>query len=724
METSSTKTVYAVWAPVDVTITFVAVPGTCAVETAKQSFGEYYNLPTPTPPTGYKFTGWKNGETAIQPSMVITSVGPITLTAQYAAKSFVIVLDAGTNYGVVRTTSTNNQDVGQAAIAATYDSTYGSGSAYSLTNNSVGTSLGGTLPTATRTGYTTRGWYTEPEDGVEVTAETTVGSEVGENNGVDDDGYILYAQYNANFYEVILDLNDQHNGPKGAAQFTACSHNWTTTAATCEDVGKKVCSKCNETQITAEALGHDWQTTVSADCTTNATVKCSRCNAVKDGAVATGHTLELKQALSCTTNEIYKCSKCTYEETTATALGHDWELHGASCTAASIQICKRCLLEEATGAGTGHSWIIEREANCISDQVRVCSVCGENDTIGNTKAFGHDWATNSEINATYTASNPHHQLNRLFLKSSATCQQPAIFYYSCGRYAEQGCLAIDEEHTFTNGTIKDHYFVDGVCTWCGIPQDIEITFDPNDDEDEPLNGAEWNKVLITVMQNYGGNKEIEITASSGTTISTITANGEAVTVTDTARQTYTFENVISNCTLEVVYTVADMDVVECTHMDNTAVFTSLNSTQHTMKTVCRNCGYVISETTQNHELAPYGCEGSIPEFCISGCGYLGGYSTELELEQATGCFEQCEIHLGYCTNHCGCGSGSGGSGRLCDGVGCSCNCSSYGATSQASATICPDCGENTFYERYVCNGCGHMRLDRHEGIVSEHVCPI
>ena len=68
--------------------------------------------------------------------------------------------------------------------------------AYSLDNNMVGNQMT-TLPTATRTGYTTTGWYTEPTGGSEITDATIV--------TVEEDYYSIYAQYKAVKYAVTLD---------------------------------------------------------------------------------------------------------------------------------------------------------------------------------------------------------------------------------------------------------------------------------------------------------------------------------------------------------------------------------------------------------------------------------------------------------------------------------------------------------------------------------------
>ena len=140
--TAGPSTYYARWEADQYTITWDLGDGT--TETTSQIFGEKLVLPAVTPSrTGHTFAGWyteKEGGTRVDASTVYDTVGPTTYYAQFAAESYTITWDLGDG----RTETTQQ--------------TYGE-------------KLG--LPTQPlKDGYTFLGWFTEAEDGEQVTGDT------------------------------------------------------------------------------------------------------------------------------------------------------------------------------------------------------------------------------------------------------------------------------------------------------------------------------------------------------------------------------------------------------------------------------------------------------------------------------------------------------------------------------------------------------------------------
>ena len=129
-------------------ITFNANGGTLNEENSKKvTYTKSYGiLPEPTK-EGYVFTGWYteqvNGN-RIDSSSILDKPEAKTLYAHWSPKSYTVIFDG--NNG---TPSYSNKTV-------VYDSKYGS------------------LPTATRTGYTFLGWYTDSINGSVITKDTIV----------------------------------------------------------------------------------------------------------------------------------------------------------------------------------------------------------------------------------------------------------------------------------------------------------------------------------------------------------------------------------------------------------------------------------------------------------------------------------------------------------------------------------------------------------------------
>lgn len=129
---------------------------------------KYGSLPTPKR-TGFTFEGWftsAKGGDAVTSSTMVTSTANHALFAHWKGKSCTITFDG--NGGSV---STPSMTVG-------YGKTYGS------------------LPEATRTGYTFEGWFTAENGGTAVSTSTTVTS---------TSDLTLYAHWKANSYTVSFD---------------------------------------------------------------------------------------------------------------------------------------------------------------------------------------------------------------------------------------------------------------------------------------------------------------------------------------------------------------------------------------------------------------------------------------------------------------------------------------------------------------------------------------
>lgn len=108
----------------------------------------YGTLPQPVR-TGYTFKGWTGGAnngTVITPDTVVAEKSDHTLVAQWTPNQYKVFLNPGCSDATLSPTE----------LTVTYDSTY------------VG------LPQPTRNGYVFAGWYTKPEGGEEIKAETKV----------------------------------------------------------------------------------------------------------------------------------------------------------------------------------------------------------------------------------------------------------------------------------------------------------------------------------------------------------------------------------------------------------------------------------------------------------------------------------------------------------------------------------------------------------------------
>ena len=166
-------------------ITFNANGGTLTGESSKDVAytKSYGTLPEPTR-EGYGFAGWyteKYNGNRIDSSSILDTPEAKTLYAQWEAKSYTVIFDG--NNG---TPSYSNKTV-------VYDSKYG------------------TLPTATRTGYTFLGWFTATSGGTRVTNDTIVKI---------TDTQTLYAHWKVNTYTVTFAKNDGSSNSAGTSTVT------------------------------------------------------------------------------------------------------------------------------------------------------------------------------------------------------------------------------------------------------------------------------------------------------------------------------------------------------------------------------------------------------------------------------------------------------------------------------------------------------------------------
>lgn len=164
-------TLYAYWSNKAITITLDPRSGTLSERSIKAEYDkEYGTLPTPER-KGYTFEGWytsTSGGDRVTESSVCKDEKDATLYARWANQQFNVYFNS--NGG---SCSTNNKTV-------TYNNSYGD------------------LPSATKTGYTFAGWYTESSGGRNVNQNTTY---------TDINDTTLYAHWNKNSYTVTFDAN-------------------------------------------------------------------------------------------------------------------------------------------------------------------------------------------------------------------------------------------------------------------------------------------------------------------------------------------------------------------------------------------------------------------------------------------------------------------------------------------------------------------------------------
>lgn len=238
----------ATWTPKQYTVTFDANEGTVSPAALTVTYDALYTLPTPTR-KGYTFLGWYQGVMKVTDG-TWRKTSNITLTAKWQINDYDISYDfqGGTDYGanpsgyIVTQTFTliDPQKTGYTFIGWTYEGqttpiknvtieagTIGNLSFtahweiidYTITLNPNGGSVNGdtsitvnyngnyTLPTATRTGYTFKGWY---EGNTFVSSGTWLKTS----------GATLTAKWEIIYYSISYDMDGGTNANLNPTRYT------------------------------------------------------------------------------------------------------------------------------------------------------------------------------------------------------------------------------------------------------------------------------------------------------------------------------------------------------------------------------------------------------------------------------------------------------------------------------------------------------------------------
>ena len=248
---SSDHTLYAHWTANKYTVTLNENGGSVSPSSLTVSYdSSYSDLPTPSR-TGYTFEGWYNGTTKINSSTKVTLTSDHTLEAYWSADNYNVSFNA------------NGGSVSSSSKSITFDSTYGSlpspsyegyvftgwytkpdgGSLIESSTTVASTSdhtlyahwsagnckvtlnpNGGTiesgivgvtyketygeLPSASKTGYSFTGWFTDPSGGTEISSSTQVTKTTD---------HTLYAHWTPVLYTLTFDGNGG-NGDQSSKQ--------------------------------------------------------------------------------------------------------------------------------------------------------------------------------------------------------------------------------------------------------------------------------------------------------------------------------------------------------------------------------------------------------------------------------------------------------------------------------------------------------------------------
>lgn len=167
------STIYAVYEANTYRVTFDSNGGECDTKEKTYTFGVKYNsMPTTvSKKEGYGFDGWYtavDGGTKVTADSIYDTADDITLYAHYIANEYDIALDI------------DGGECDKNRLTVTFDSKYG------------------TLPNATKTGYTFTGWYTDSVAGEKVNADDIYNTLSVKT---------LYARYEAISYKITLDAD-------------------------------------------------------------------------------------------------------------------------------------------------------------------------------------------------------------------------------------------------------------------------------------------------------------------------------------------------------------------------------------------------------------------------------------------------------------------------------------------------------------------------------------
>ncbi len=171
MNTAADHTLYAHWTRNTTTVSFNNNGGYGTIPSKIYNVGDTYgSLPAgPTPPVGYRFTGWftaASGGSQITTGTVVTS-GAKTFYAQYAPNTYTVSFNSNGGSNVT-------------SKVVTYGGTYGS------------------LPTPSRANHTFNGWYTSSSGGSLVIASTRYTTAANQT---------LYAHWTRNTVTVSFNVN-------------------------------------------------------------------------------------------------------------------------------------------------------------------------------------------------------------------------------------------------------------------------------------------------------------------------------------------------------------------------------------------------------------------------------------------------------------------------------------------------------------------------------------
>ena len=182
---AANTTLYAKYTANKYTVTYDANGGSVSDASKSVTYDQTYGaLPTPTK-KGYTFDGWftaKDGGTEVKSTTPVKTANNHTIYAHWTAKTGTLVFNPRDG-----SCSTKNKSV-------VYDQPYNE------------------LPTASKTGYTFLGWFTE-EVGGEMVDSTTI-SKV-------EDSQTLYAHYRINQYEVTVEDYTEDNILLGTSTYMA-----------------------------------------------------------------------------------------------------------------------------------------------------------------------------------------------------------------------------------------------------------------------------------------------------------------------------------------------------------------------------------------------------------------------------------------------------------------------------------------------------------------------
>jgi len=165
-QTAGTTTLYARWEIKKYKVAFNLDGGTPAIPEQTINYGSVATEPTSPTKAGYNFYRWEtSGGTVYSFSTPVTN--NITLYAKWTARQYTITFDP------------QGGTVSPASLSVTYNA-----------------SVGGPLPTPTKTGYDFSGWYSAASGGEEYTAATVYKT---------PNDITLYARWTAKQYAITFD---------------------------------------------------------------------------------------------------------------------------------------------------------------------------------------------------------------------------------------------------------------------------------------------------------------------------------------------------------------------------------------------------------------------------------------------------------------------------------------------------------------------------------------